>query len=77
MKIVHSLSTMASETDCSSIRLIRHIMYVGKKEITRRVPLSKYGSVMMTHVTLKYSTMVIILVKQESPSSTQRKLTRN
>ena len=72
MKTVHSLSTMASKTDYGSIRLTRLAVYVSKREITKRVQLSKYGSLMMTCVALKYSTIVIVLVKQESSSSTQR-----
>ena len=73
MKTVHYLSTIVNKTNYSLIRLIRHVVYVGEREITTPYSLSKYGSLMMIRVTLKYSTMVITLVKQESRSSTQRK----
>ena len=64
---------MASKTDYSSIGLIRHVVYVGKKDIKTRAPRSNYESLMMTRVTLKHFTMVIMPVKQGSRSSTQRK----
>ena len=74
---MHFLSTMASKTDYCLILLIKHVMYVGKKEVTTRALQSNYESLTMTRITLKYSTMVIIFVKKGNHSNAQRKWTKN